>query len=344
MTLHDRWRTEMLSRPRRRASVIFDLDTTVLTVYGRQEKSAVGFNPKKRGRRSYPPLLCFEGESADVFAGSYPPGDVQPGPVTGPLLESVFRKLPGAIRQARVRADAAFYNHEIAEIIEEKGAFYVIVARLTHRLKNRREGLRDRRISSGGSAAEFRYCPDGWKRPARFVVIRRPVPEEPSAQRTLFQMRGPTYQAFVTHLTLFPLNLWRFYNQRATAERIIRELKDACALGQIPTRDFAAHEVFFQIVLLAYNLLNGFKRLCAPPCGQRSTLQRLRPRLLVVPAQRVHPAGAPTLRIAPGYVYAEDFLDILKRMKDLAPLSAAEATSHARRTASKANKRTLRKK
>jgi hypothetical protein len=344
VTLHDRWRTEMLFRPRRRTSVILDLDTTVLTVYGRQEKSAVGFNPKKRGRRSYQPLLCFEGESADVFAASYHPGDAQPGPVTGPLLEGVFRKLPGAIRQVRVRADAAFYNHEIAEIIERKGAFYVIVARLTHRLKNRLGGLRYRRISSGVSAAEFRYCPDGWKHPARFVVIQRPVPEEPSAQLTLFQMGGHTYQAFVTNLTLSPLNLWRFYNQRATAELIIRELKDAYALGKIPTHDFAANEVFFQTVLLAYNLLNWFKRLCAPPRWQRATLQRLRQRLLVVPAQLVHPAGAPTLRIAPGYVYAEDFLDILKRVKTLAPLSEAEAASNTRRTASKANKRTLRNK
>jgi hypothetical protein len=320
VTLHDAWRTEMLSRPQRRRSAILDLDTTVLTVYGRQQRSAVGFNPKKRGRRSYMPLLCFEGQSADVFAGSYHPGDAQPAPVTGPLLESVFRKLPGHIRQVRVRADAAFYDHGIVEFIERKGAFYVIVARLTHRLKNRLGGLRYRRISAGVSAAEFRYCPDGWTYPRRFVIIRRPVPEEPSAQLALFQMGGHTYQAFVTNLTLSPLNLWRFYNQRATAELIIRELKDAYALGKIPTHDFAANELFFQVVLLAYNLLNWFKRLCAPVRWQRATLQRLRQRLLVVPAQLVHPAGVPTLRIAPGYVYAEDFLDILKQMKKVKPL------------------------
>ena len=67
-------------------------------------------------------------------------------------------------------------------------------------------------------------------------MIRRPVPEEPSAQRTLFQMGGYTYQAMVTNLALQPLNLWRFYNQRARAELIIRELKYAYALGKIPNR------------------------------------------------------------------------------------------------------------
>src|SRR5207302_320098 len=95
-----------------------------------------------------------------------------------------------------------------------------------------------------------------WPGPRRFVVIRRSVPEEPSAQLHLFQMGGYSYQLLVTNLKLTPLHLWRFYSQRARAELIIRELKDAYALGKIPTKDFWANEAFFQIVLLAYNLLN----------------------------------------------------------------------------------------
>ena len=329
VALHNHWRTEMLSRPRPLASGILDLDTTVLTVYGRQEQSAVGFNPKKRGRRSYMPLLCFEGQTGDVFSGSYHPGNTNPTSVIRGLLEEVFAGLPPHIVPVRVRADGAFFDHEIVECIEGKRAFYVIVARLTRPVKNRLGGLRYRRISAGVWAAEFPYCPQDWRHPRRFVVIRRPVPEEPSAQLHLFQMGGYTYQGFVTNLGLKPLNLWRFYNRRATAELIIRELKDAYALGKIPTRDFAANEVFFQIVLLAYNLLNWFKRLCTPPRWQRATLQRVRQRLLVVPAQLVHPAGVPTLRIAPGYIYANDFLDILKRVKTLEPLPRAEVPSNA---------------
>ncbi len=69
----------------------------------------------------------------------------------------------------------------------------------------------------------------------------------------------------MTNLALRPLRLWRFYRQRAGAELISRELKDAYALGEILAQDFAADEAFFQIVLLAYNLLNGFKPLCPPP-------------------------------------------------------------------------------
>ncbi len=314
LRLHDRWRTAMLGRP---ARAIFDLDSTVLTVYGHQQRAEVGYNPKKRGRRSYLPLLCFEGNTQDCWEGSYHSGDTHVSTITIPLLERAFAKLPEPIREVRVRADGAFFDHKIIEFIEGKGAFYAIVARLTYPLKNRLSGLHYRRVSSGVWAAEFRYCPHGWPGPRRFVVIRRPVPEEPSAQLHLFQMGGYSYQLLVTNLSLTPLHLWRFYNQRARAELIIRELKDGYALGKIPTKDFEANEAFFQIVLLAYNLLNWFKRLCAPAHLQRATLQRLRQRLFVVPSQLVRPDGIPTLRIAPSYPYVADFLETLRRIRRL---------------------------
>lgn len=314
--LHDEWRARM---DRQSSRVIFDLDSTVLTVYGRQEKAEVGYNPKKRGRASHLPLLCFEGHSRDCWEGSYHPGNTNVCTVTIPLLERAFAKLPKQTGQLRVRADGAFFDHKIIEFIEEKRAFYAIVARLTRPLKNRLLGLRYRRVSSGVWAAEFWHCPHEWPGARRFVVIRRPLPEEPSAQLHLFQMGSYCYQIFVTNLGLRPLNLWRFYNRRARAELIIRELKDAYALGKIPMKEFQANEAFFQIVLLAYNLLNWFKRLCAPAHLQRATLQRLRQRLFLVPAQLVRPGGVPTLRFATGYAFASDFLETLKRLRRLRP-------------------------
>ncbi len=312
--LHDTWRAAMLGQP---SQAVFDLDSTVLTVYGHQQRAEVGYNPKKRGRPSYLALLGLEGNTQDCWEGSYHPGDTHVSTITIPLLEHAFHKLPESIREVRVRADAAFFDHEIVRFIEGKRASYAIVARLTPPLKRRLSGLRYRRVSPGVWAGEFQYCPQGWPGLRRFVVIRRPVPEEPSAQLTLFQMGGYSYQALVTNLSLQPLNLWRFYNQRARAELIIRELKYAYALGKIPTNDFQANEAFFQIVLLAYNLLNWFKRLCAPPHLRRATLQRLRQRLFVLPAQLVRPGGAPTLRLPAGYPAARDFLQTLQRIRRL---------------------------
>lgn len=58
--LHDRFLRRMLAHPRRPTRIIFDLDSTVLVLYGKQQGARVGYNPLKRGRRSYYPLLCFE--------------------------------------------------------------------------------------------------------------------------------------------------------------------------------------------------------------------------------------------------------------------------------------------
>jgi hypothetical protein len=321
VALHDAWRHEMLARPQRQRTAVLDLDGTVLTVYGRQEGAKIGFNPKKRGRPSYLPLLCFEGQTADVWAGSYHPGNTHVASVVQPLLREALSRLPDEVKHIRVRADAAFFDHKFLCFLEEKKVFYVIAAPITKGFRLRLGGLKYLPVSQGVWAAEFRHRPQGSQRTHRFFVIRRPVPEEPSAQLHLFQMGGDTYQLFVTNLNLTALNLWRFYHQRATAELIIRELKEAYALGKIPTQDFAANETHFQIALLAYNLLNWFKRLCVPPRWQRATLQRLRQQLLVVPAQLVRPGGVPTLRIAASYVHTDDFLEILRRIRMVEPFS-----------------------
>src|SRR3989442_5282909 len=90
-----------------------------------------GYNSKKRGRPSYLPLVCFEGNTQDCWEGSYHPGDTHVSTITIPLLERAVAKLPEPVREGWVRADGAFLDHEIVEIIEEKRAFYVIIARIT---------------------------------------------------------------------------------------------------------------------------------------------------------------------------------------------------------------------
>lgn len=273
LRLHDSLRVRMLSSAWK---VIFDLDTTVLTVYGRQEGARIGYNPKKRGRPSYHPLLCFEGVTGDLWEASFHPGNVHPSAVSKELLERAFQKLPSSVREVRLRADSAFYGQEIIEFLKNNGVLYTIVARLTKPLKARLGTVRFRRAAGEIFVGEFRYQPLRWKQPERFIVIRRPLPEEPSWQLSLFQMKGYTYQVLVTNLPLTAYRVWRFYNDRAQAELIIRELKEAYALGKIPTRYWEANVAYFHLVGFAYNLLNWFKRFCLPEPYDRHSLQTIR--------------------------------------------------------------------
>lgn len=317
LKLHDRYRRAMLASLRRHP--ILDLDGTILTVYGHQQMAEVSYNPRKHGRPSYHAILCFEGHTRDCLEGALHPGKTHVLKVIRPIIEHVLSKLPKG-KPFRVRADKAFYDGLFRAWLEEHRARYVIGARVTTPVKHRLSGLRYHQVRRGVWTAEFRYCPQGWQRPARFIVIRRPVPEEPSAQLHLFKMEGYTYQVLVTNLRLAPLTVWQFYNDRSRAELIIRELKAAYALNKIPMQDFGGTEVFFQLVLLAYNLLTWFKRLCAPPSLQHATLQRLRRQLFLAPAHLVRPQGRPVLRLAHAYPFPDLFRDTLRRVHRLKPL------------------------
>ncbi|MFZ1976700.1 MAG: transposase, partial [Bacteroidota bacterium] len=144
-----------------------------------------------------------------------------------------------------------------------------------------------------------------WKRRYRFVIIRRPIPEDPTEQLSLFSMGKFSYQVIVTNMELKPLNIWRVYNGRAAIELIIKELKNDYPLAKIPTKHFAANESYFHILLFSYNLVNWFKRLCLPEKYHTMTLSSLRARLLLIPGELVHSGNRPILKL-PEHFFDQD--------------------------------------
>jgi hypothetical protein len=298
--LHDRLLRRMMSQPRCPSRLIFDVDSTVLVVYGKQEGARIGYNPIKRGRPSYHPLLCFEGQSKDFWHGELRAGDAHTATRTRDLLAACFAKIPAGVRLVIVRADKGFYDHALVEWLEARRARFVIVARLTAPIKRKLPHLRYTSPTRGVEVAEFRYQPTHWPRLYRFVVVRRLQPEEPTDQLTLFKLGRYHYQVLVTNLPLRPLNLWRFYNDRAGVELLIKQLKRDYTMGNIPTRHFFANETYFHLLLLAYNLVNWFRRLCLPDDFQRATLQTLRNKILLMPAQLLRTGNRPRLALPAG--------------------------------------------
>ena len=314
--MHDRFRTKLVAHNHQRR-FIFDVDSTVVVVYGHQEQARRGYNPSKRGRLSYHPLVCFEGLSRDYWAGELRPGDAHTAQGAVELLETCFARLPTDARRVDVRGDKGFYDRKIIEALEARKAGFVIVARLTRPLKARLSGPHYTLHRGRVETAEFQYQPHQWSRPYRFVVIRRPLAEDPSAQLTLFTVKRYTYQVLVTNLDLQPINLWRFYNDRAALELIIRELKGDYPLGRIPTKHFFANEAYFHLLLFAYNLVNWFKRLCLPEEYHPMTLGTLRASLLLAPAQLMRPHNRPTLQLPENFPHQEAWRYALKKIARL---------------------------
>lgn len=121
----------------------------------------------------------------------------------------------------------------------------------------------------------------------------------------------------VTNLKLEPWRVWRFYSPRAIIEKNIRELLYDLPMGKIPTADWTANVVFFQMVLMAFNIAHWFKRLCLPPEYLHATLETLRNDLLVVPARLTRRAGRNVWHLPQDYHQRKLFVEAMHKINRL---------------------------
>jgi hypothetical protein len=320
--LHDKLRHQLFALPSTPTTLIFDIDSVVLTLYGHQQGARVGYNPRKRGRRSYHPLLCFEAHHQEFWHGSLRPGDVAANTGVIPFLQRCLAKVPSgevARSRIRVRADAGFFSGKFINYLGQLGLGYVIVAQEHRTIRQRTLAVAFKTLSSGVQVGEFHYQPLRWKKACRFVVIRRPIPEDPveAAQLALFKDRRYAYTVLVTNLDLDPWRIWTFYRPRAIIEKDIRELLYDLPLAKIPTSDWVANVAFFQTVLMAFNLVHWFKRLCLPPGYAKATVETVRSDFLMLPAKLVHRGHRNVLQLPQGYHYQEQFLSAAKAVEKL---------------------------
>jgi hypothetical protein len=307
--------------PEHRSRLILDLDSTVVTVFGRQEGAAVGYNPRYRGKRSYDPLVCLEANSSLLWDAELRPGNAGTWAGSVEVLASCFLAIPTEIREWRVRADAGFGFNPVLEMLELRGAQYAVVARMTASLKRALGGLRYQRMNSRWEISEFEHRPSDWRQGRRCVVARRPI-EESETEPTLFNLQRYLYRAWITNLPLTAAGVWHFYDGRAGMEPRIRELREDFALRKIPTHGFVANALYLEVVRLAYNLVTAFQRSCLPEPWQNLTLSKLRHRLFWLPGQLTRPQNRPTLRLAKLAAVAGWTDKILTRVRKVKPLGA----------------------
>src|ERR1051326_3171725 len=319
--LHDRLRDQLFALPTPRGSLVFDLDSVVITVYGQQQGARVGYNPKKKGRRSYHPLLCFESQRQEFWHGSFRPGNTAANTGAVFFMQRCLNKVPSTLARSRirVRADSGFYTGNLLGLLEKWGCGYVVVAKQYGTIRRRAQTARFQQLGHGWETAEFQFQAHGWPKKRRFVVIRRPIPDDAQeqAQLTLFRDNRYVYEVLVTNLKLTPWRVWRFYSPRATVEKTIRELLYDLPLGQIPTSRWVANVAYFHAMMLAYNLVHWFKRLCLPKDYANATVDTVRRDFLAVPGRLTHPAGRHILHLPAGYPLQKDFLQAVEKLNRL---------------------------
>jgi DNA-directed RNA polymerase subunit N (RpoN/RPB10) len=238
-----------------------DLDSSVMTRYGQQEGSAVGYNPQKRGRRSHHPLMAFIADLRMVAHSWLRPGNTSSANGVKTFLSETIHVL-GKHRIGLLRADAGFFDGGFLEYIESKELSYIVAVKMNRIVKEKIVSPGSWiKLDGGIDCAEFEYKAQCWQKPRRVVVVRQLVKERPQAGgKYLFDMHDYRYQAWSTNLTLPAAEVWRLYRGRADAENRIEELKYDFGLDSFCLDQFYATEAAFRSVMVAYNMISLFRQ------------------------------------------------------------------------------------
>jgi hypothetical protein len=301
-----------------------DMDSHVTTVYGRQQRARVGYNPKKPGRKSYHPLLCFVGETRDFLWGRFRPGDRNNVQDSKGFLRECLARLGAGIKELFLRADSGFYSDNFLRYIEGKrgmAIWYAIVVRLYPAIQARVAGLAYRDIGSGVEVGEFQYQGLGWKKPRRMVVIREEIKEGEKKKKEpkLFELKGHIYQVIVTNIEDWaPEEVWRFYNDRANVENMVKEGMMGYGLDVAVSHCYAANMAHFFITMLTYNLMNWLKEGVLGQKKVKRMAKWIRQHFFLIPGRLVRKGRKLILRLSQSYPWqleywrAEARLEVLK--------------------------------
>ncbi|RLC36198.1 IS1380 family transposase [candidate division Kazan bacterium] len=247
-----------------------DIDSSIFTRYGKQEGSRKGYNPKKPGRASHHPLLAFVADVNMVANFWLRRGDSYTTNNFTGFLEETLSNLAG-IKVGLIRLDSGFYDKNILEYLEKKPMNYIIAVRFYSPIK---QLLRSKqnwiRLSEGVEVATTEYQSPVWNKPRKLILVRQDIKVRPGAtgkqlrlkfeENDVAYYRHYRYSAYVTNMTLPAAEVWRLYRHRAEAENRIKELDYDFGLNAFNLNEFFATEAALNFVMVAYNLMNLFRR------------------------------------------------------------------------------------
>jgi hypothetical protein len=128
----------------------------------------------------------------------------------------------------------------------------------------------------------------------------------------------PRVGFIVTNLDRRSKGVVRFYNGRGTAERWIKEGKNAVKWSKLSRRTFKDNQTRLQLFALAYNLANFLRRLAVPKSVSNGSLTTLREKLVKIGAKVARHSKYVFFQLAEVAVPRQLFAAIPERIRRLA--------------------------
>jgi hypothetical protein len=252
-----RLEAERLSR------VTMDFDGSVISTGRFAEGTAVGYNNKRKGERSYYPLLCTIPQTAQVLDVFHRAGNVHDShkaiEFMRGCIEAVRSRLPGVILESR--KDAAFFSDETVDFLDSQEVQFSISVPFERfvELKSLIESRqRWKRLDSQWDFFESDWAPKCWQRRYRFLFLRHRVKKQSKepVQLELFtpHEEGYEFKVIVTNKRGKAKSILLFHNGRASQENLFSELKSQCGMDYVPTRRLPGNQLYFLSAVFAHNL------------------------------------------------------------------------------------------
>lgn len=251
--------------------ITMDFDGSVLSTTSRTtEGTAVGFNKKKKGARSYYPLLCTVAQTGQAFDALPRPGNVHDSNGALAFVKECVESLRAVASKAVIetRLDSAHFNEDLVEWLREQGIQFTISVPF-ERFGQLKEMVESRKrwmpIDDTWSYFEKAWKPKQWSSECRFIFIRqkRLVPLKGPLQLDIFEPRSHEYEykVIVTGKTESAASVLWFHNGRGGQENIIGQLKSETNVGYIPTRRLFGNQLYFVCGMIAHNLIRELQML-----------------------------------------------------------------------------------
>lgn len=262
----------------------FTLDTDA--TYVETDKECAERNYE--GVKSFSVLMSFLAELDLCLCCEYRNGNISPATRVKEELAYADRELKrNGKRLAYFRSDSAGYTSDIINYCFEHGITFTITADQDVSVKALIQEIPDTgwtRIRdeqgeyTGRDYALTVQCMGKTDQSFTLIVQRWYKPK-----LDLFEEGGYCYHVIATNDYRRPtLEVIRFHNQRSNAENYNKELKSGFGMEYAPSRRLGANRVYFEIGVLAYNLVIAFKRLLLDPIWHQKTIGTLRWELLLV--------------------------------------------------------------
>lgn len=317
--------------PRR---LTLDFDGSVLGTNRWAEGTAVGFNRKKKGQRSYYPLFCTVAQTGQVLDFLFRSGNVHDSNGAREFIlaciSAVRTALPGV--QIEVRMDSAFFSDDIVQPLHQLGVEFSLsvpferFAHLKQTIEQRRFWWR---LNAEVSYFEPHWKPQSWNRRFRILVLRTQTRVRPHGpvQLDLFIPYAHNYefQVIVTNKTITALHVAAFHHGRGSQEAVFAELKSQEHMDYVPTRTLFGNQTYLLAVLLAHNLNRELQMEVG--AQERTTTQKraplwvfeklssLRQRLIQRAGRLTRPHGVLTLTVGANPAAREDLVDHLEALQ-----------------------------